>query len=103
PSHEADLNPNAQLRTVTPAGKLSDIENSQIALYKKVSPSVVNVTNVAVFRDRFTLNLQRIPRGIGSGFIWNQDGNVVTNHHVVEGADALTVTLSDHTTYKVER
>jgi S1-C subfamily serine protease len=103
PHGEPALNPSAKLRTVAVAEKLSAIEESQIALYKSASPSVVNVTNLAVLRDRFSFNLQRIPRGIGSGFIWDEEGHVVTNHHVVEGGDAITVTLADHSTYKVER
>ena len=41
-----------------------------------------------------------VPRGSGSGFVWDGEGHVVTNFHVVEGADALTVTLADGTTHE---
>ncbi len=103
PAGDGRLNPNATLRTVTPAGKLSDAENSQIALYKNTAPSVVNVTNLALMRDRFTLNVERIPKGMGSGFVWDDDGHIVTNFHVVKAADKVMVTLADHSSYMVDR
>ncbi len=50
--------------------------------------------------DEFTH--QRPRQGLGSGFILDQDGWIVTNHHVVDGADDVTVRLSDRRTYDVE-
>jgi S1-C subfamily serine protease len=41
-----------------------------------------------------------VPRGTGTGFIWDDRGNVVTNFHVIQGANAAQVTLSDQTTWK---
>jgi S1-C subfamily serine protease len=89
-------------RVVTPAGNLSEMEKQNIEVYDKVSPSVVHVTNIAERSNPFTLNVQRIPRGTGTGFVWDQDGHVVTNYHVVEGANAVQVTLADHSTYEVD-
>jgi S1-C subfamily serine protease len=86
-------------RTVTPAGKLADAENAAIALYRDAAPSVVNVTNLDVRRDRFSLDLLEIPKGTGSGFVWDEGGHIVTNYHVVEGAGAVKVTLSDHSSW----
>ena len=43
-----------------------------------------------------------MPQGSGSGFIWNKQGHVVTNFHVVYGADAIIVTLADRTEYKAK-
>jgi S1-C subfamily serine protease len=64
-----------------------------------VSPSVVHVTNLAVRRDAFSLDAQAVPRGTGTGFIWDDNGFVVTNYHVVEGASVARVVLADRSTY----
>jgi S1-C subfamily serine protease len=70
-----------------------------ISIYEMASPSVVHVTNLATSGSQFSLNVQRIPKGTGSGFVWDEDGHIVTNYHVVEGADVARVTLPDHSTY----
>jgi S1-C subfamily serine protease len=94
------LDPTATPRLVTARGDLAEDEKSTIALFKLVSPSVVHITTLAVRQNYFTLDLQQIPQGTGSGFVWDQDGRVVTNYHVVEGADAAQVTLADHSIWK---
>jgi S1-C subfamily serine protease len=90
----------AQPRTVTPAGSLSDAEKATIDLFKAAAPSVVHVTNVAESRSAFSMNVQQVERGLGSGFVWDQDGHIVTNYHVVEGANAARVTFQDGTSYE---
>jgi S1-C subfamily serine protease len=92
-----------QPRPVEPRGDLAEIEKTNIKVYEDVSPSVVHVTNLAERSNPFSLNVQRVPRGTGSGFVWDDDGHIVTNYHVVEGADAATVTLADHSTYDATR
>jgi S1-C subfamily serine protease len=49
------------------------------------------------------MTLQVVPKGSGTGFIWDEQGRVVTNYHVVEGAKRVLVTLDDHTTANVTR
>lgn len=88
-------------RVVTPRGSLAEDEKSTIALFKAAAPSVVNVTNLSVYRDRFSLNVQRVPHGTGSGFVWDEKGRIVTNYHVIKGASAIQVTLADHSTWDV--
>src|SRR5262249_55859715 len=73
-------------RTVTPAGNLADDEKAMIALYQKASPSVAHITSLALQRNAFTLNVQQVPKGTGSGFVWDKAGHIVTNYHVIEGA-----------------
>jgi S1-C subfamily serine protease len=90
----------AQPRTVTPAGKLSDAEQATIDLFKAASPSVVHVTNMAVNRSAFSLDVQRVERGLGSGFVWDKDGHIVTNYHVVDGANEVQVIFQDGTSYQ---
>jgi S1-C subfamily serine protease len=100
----ASLNdPRATPRTVAPRGELSAGEKSTIAVFREASPSVVHITVIAVQRDLFTLNLYQIPEGTGSGFVWDNSGNIITNFHVIQNADAAQVTLADQSTWKARR
>jgi S1-C subfamily serine protease len=100
----ASLNdPRATTRAVIPRGELAPGEKSTIALFRQASPSVVHITAIAVQRDLFTLNLYQIPEGTGSGFIWDNRGNIITNFHVIQNADVAQVTLGDQTTWKARR
>lgn len=94
------LNPRATPRSVSPRGELAPDEQASIALFRRASPSVVHITTLTVARDVFTLNLLQIPEGTGTGFIWDETGNVVTNFHVIQNASAAQVTLADHSTWK---
>ena len=59
------------------------------------------VTSSELRRQRFTRNITEIPRGAGSGFVWDaRSGLVVTNYHVVSGADRLTITLADERAFQ---
>ncbi|NNE44644.1 MAG: trypsin-like serine protease, partial [Gemmatimonadetes bacterium] len=84
---------------VTPRGDLAEDEKSTIELFRAASPSVVYITNVTIRRNIFTRNVSEVPQGTGSGFIWDRDGHVVTNWHVIEGAQAARVTLADNSTW----
>jgi S1-C subfamily serine protease len=92
--------PRASPRAVTPRGEFLSDEKSTIALFRQASPSVVNITAIGVQRDLFTLNLYQIPQGTGSGFVWDTRGNVITNFHVIQNADAAQVTLTDQSNWK---
>lgn len=97
----ASLNdPRAAPRAVTSRGDLLSDEKSTIALFRQASPAVVNITALGVQRDLFTLNLYQIPQGTGSGFVWDHSGNVITNFHVIQNADAAQVTLADQSNWK---
>lgn len=82
------------LRTVTPRGDLAEDEKSTIQLFQNASMSVVFIQTKDLKRD-FEFNVFETPRGAGSGFIWDEYGHVVTNYHVVEGADRFVVNLAD--------
>lgn len=86
-------------REITARGELSNIEQTNIAIYKKVKPSVVHITSIGLERD-WSMDVQEVPEGIGSGFIWDKGGHLVTNYHVIKEARAAHVTLADHTTWK---
>ncbi|RVX13202.1 Protease Do-like 1, chloroplastic [Vitis vinifera] len=53
------------------------------------TPSVVYITNLAARQDAFTLDVLEVPQGSGSGFVWDKDGHIVTNYHVIRGASDL--------------
>jgi S1-C subfamily serine protease len=78
-----------------PQPELRDEERATIDLFRRASPAVVFVTSIAVERSAFNLNTEQIPRGTGSGFIWDRQGHVVTNFHVIAGGNAAQVTLAD--------
>ncbi len=85
----------AQPREVSPRGALLPTESVTIGLFEAAKPSVVYITTQARVIDRWTRNEFNIPRGSGSGFVWDDRGHVVTNNHVVSGASGALVTLSD--------
>ena len=82
------------------AADLAEEEQTTIAVFDNISPAVVHITNMAVRPDLFNLELLQIPQGTGTGFVWDQEGHVITNYHVVHGADAARVTLADHSSWK---
>ena len=89
-------------RAVTPRGDLAADENATIALFRQASPSVVYLTSLALKRDIFSLNLFEIPHGAGSGFVWDQDGHIITNFHVIQDASGARVTLADHSVWDAQ-
>ena len=99
---QAESRTEAQPRVVAPRGGLDADEQNNIAVFKRASPSVVNITTLAVARDYFSLNVQEVPRGTGTGFVWDERGYIVTNFHVVQEANAARVTLNDQTSYEAK-
>ncbi len=74
-------------------------ENALIALFERSRDSVVFISTRRIVRDAWTRNLTAIPRGTGSGFLWDNQGHLVTNFHVIQGASQATVTLADGSEY----
>ena len=89
-------------RAVTPRGDLAADEHATIKLFRLASPSVVYITSLALKRDIFSLNLFEIPQGAGSGFVWDQDGHIITNFHVIQEASGARVTLADHSVWDAQ-
>jgi S1-C subfamily serine protease len=102
PQNRAVHDPEAALRPVTPRGDLSQGEEATIELFKKASPSVVHITTLALRQDIFSMDVFQMPQGTGSGMIWDEQGHIVTNFHVIQAANAAKVTLSDQSTYDAE-
>eukprot|EP00803_Ostreobium_quekettii_P005014 evm.model.scf_4818.1 EVM.evm.TU.scf_4818.1 scf_4818:151-3522(+) len=87
----------------SPELSVSDLsleERSTVRVFQDTTPSVVNITNVAAVRSSsFSLDIRKIPLGTGSGFIWDNQGHVVTNFHVIKGASEVRVTTLDQKVY----
>ncbi len=73
-------------------GQLSEDERNTIEVVRKIKNSVVFITNIQYVRDFFLFD-EQVTKGSGSGFIWDENGHVVTNYHVIEDGDLFSVTL----------
>jgi S1-C subfamily serine protease len=89
-------------RVVAARGDLAADERSTIELFRNVSPSVVFITTVARRVNMWTRNVTEIPQGTGSGFLWDSEGHVITNFHVVQGASGAEVTLGGQKRFRAE-
>jgi S1-C subfamily serine protease len=87
--------------TALPLRELATLEEQQFAqIYEDVGNSVVNITNRSYAYDWF---MQPVPQeGTGSGFAFDNAGHIITNYHVIQGAEELYVTLADGSTHTAE-
>jgi S1-C subfamily serine protease len=88
----------AQTPQAAPASgnaRLSEDELNTIEVVRKTKNSVVYITNLQYVRDFFYSSDQPVPRGSGSGFVWDDAGHVVTNFHVIDEGDKFMVSLPD--------
>lgn len=90
----------AEPRAVTPRGDLASSEKTNIDIFREASPSVVFITSLADRINFWTRDITRIPRGTGSGFLWDELGHIVTNYHVIQDASAVHIRLNDQRSYK---
>lgn len=86
-------------RVVTARGDLAEDEKATIALFENARDSVVFISTAELVADLWTRNVFEVPRGTGSGFIWDDAGHVVTNYHVIAGASQARVRLADGRDY----
>jgi S1-C subfamily serine protease len=95
-----------QPREVTTRPGLTSSERSTIDLFKQSSPSVVFITTTRRVVDLATMNAYIDPEGNGSGFLWDEQGHIVTNYHVVASGlmqdSPVFVTLGDQSTYQAK-
>ncbi len=82
--------------------KLGPDERETISIFKRATKSVVFITNTAIRRDFWSLNTFEVPQGSGSGIVWDREGHIVTNFHVVYGADSIQIVLSDQTSLQAQ-
>jgi S1-C subfamily serine protease len=91
-----------QPRPITPRGDLSEEEKSTIAIFKQSNPSVVFITTLGEVDNNFGEATSEVRQGTGSGIIWDDAGDIVTNFHVVQDANSAQVTLWDHSSYPAQ-
>jgi S1-C subfamily serine protease len=89
----------AEPRVIAARGDLAADEKSTIELFERSKGSVVFITTTQLVRDFWSRNMFSIPRGAGSGFVWDNDGHVITNNHVIAGAAEAKVRLNDGRDY----
>ncbi len=94
------LDSKAEPRIIEARGDLAGDERTTIDIFRNSSPSVVYITSIALRRNLFSLNAYEIPQGTGSGFVWDKEGRIVTNFHVISDANRIEVTLGDQSTWK---
>jgi S1-C subfamily serine protease len=87
-------------RAISPRGALGADEQNNIEVFRRISPSVVHITTLEAQRDLFSLSVREVPSGTGTGFVWDDQGHIVTNYHVIQGASAARVTLADQSTHQ---
>jgi S1-C subfamily serine protease len=86
-------------RAVVPRGELTADERLNIEIFESSKASVVYISTLERIVDFWTRNVATVPRGTGSGFIWDEQGHVVTNLHVISGAAEANVKLADGRDY----
>ncbi len=86
-------------RAVAPRGALAADELANIDVFRRISPSVVHITTLAIERDFFNRPVQQVPKGTGTGFVWDAGGHIVTNFHVIQDGSGARVTLADQSTW----
>jgi S1-C subfamily serine protease len=87
--------PDPAIVPLTADAKTEDERNS-ISVFESAAASTVFVTNKRRVVDYLNRRAVDVPAGSGSGFIWDTAGHIVTNFHVIQGAESLEVTLHDH-------
>jgi S1-C subfamily serine protease len=94
---------NAQPRPVAARGQLMADELIAVKAFSSVSPSVVFITSRQTSRDLFHLHATEVKEDAGSGFVWDPNGYIVTNYHVVGNSQSVRIALSDQSIYKAQR
>jgi S1-C subfamily serine protease len=89
-------------REVTPRDELTPPEQRTIDLFNRSSPSVVFITTRARRINPWTMDVTEVPRGNGSGFVWDKKGHIITNYHVIQNASGAEVALSGHQRLQAE-
>jgi len=97
-STSSTASPLAEPKAGSPEFSADEVNN--IDVYQRTSAGVVNITTTSMAYTRFFFPVQQ--SGTGSGVIIDSLGHIVTNHHVIDNADTLIVTLADKSTHSAK-
>lgn len=86
-------------RSVLARGDLAADERTNIEIFERAKGSVVFISTRERIVDFWTRNVHSVPRGTGSGFVWDDRGHLVTNLHVIAGASEASIRLNDGRDY----
>jgi S1-C subfamily serine protease len=89
---------NASPTVAEPSPLATDLTGAIRAVVDRVKPAVVQITNMQTQLDQFNQPFT-VPAGVGSGVIYDNQGHILTNNHVVAGAQQLQVSLPDGRTF----
>ena len=93
----------ARPRLVATRGQLMADEEVAIKAFNTVSASVVFITSKQVSHDLFHLHTADVEEDAGSGFVWDPNGYIVTNYHVVRNSESVKIALSDQSIWIAKR
>jgi len=96
---ETVLTEPAKPRAIIPRDHFESDELSSIHLFENNKNSVVYISTVQAVMDVWSRNIYNLPKGTGSGFVWDEQGHIVTNYHVIAGASEAHVRLNDGRDY----
>ena len=93
---------NAPVRAITERGDFLSDEQNTINIFQRTSPSVVFIGTTDARINPWNRTVSETPSGTGSGFVWDNNGHIVTNYHVIKNSSSASVRLSDQRTYKAK-
>jgi S1-C subfamily serine protease len=102
PAASVAIATSAPRATLSPAAAAVSPTFSVAAVNAQVRPAIVQITNSQKVRPRASLSTYVVPAGVGTGFIFDPRGYILTNNHVVAGATTLTVVTSEEKTYDAQ-
>jgi len=101
PFHLSDSIQTAEAKNtdISQRADLTPDEKGTIALFKHNNPAVVYISTVKRVINPYTRDIREIPSGTGTGFIWDKQGHIITNYHVIQGNTSARVRLNSQKTY----
>ncbi len=104
PFHFSDSIQTAEAKNtdISQRADLTPDEKGTIALFKHNNPAVVYISTVKRVINPYTRDIREIPSGTGTGFIWDKQGHIITNYHVIQGNTSARVRLNNQKTYTAQ-
>ncbi len=82
------------LNHINSALAFTDDENKLVNIFSTTTPSVAYISTYQAEMNLLGMQSMEVPQGTGSGFVWDKEGHIVTNYHVIRNSDGAKVTLT---------